>query len=148
METQDERPRHSLGALILLVIDLLFAVCIFLFLGFVVPVFVDMFRDFGSRFPAPTQIVSKISSALMAFHGVGLLLLTAFVIFLIIRMYIVLHRRGNRVALFNGLWILLFFFVVLIGIMIAAMFLPIFNAGGEVGGGPITESNQPSDRTR
>jgi type II secretory pathway component PulF len=76
METSDDKRQHSAVALILLVLDLFLATCMFLELGFVVPVCQDMFRDFGQKLPTPTQVVINISNTIMVFHGIvfGILL--------------------------------------------------------------------------
>lgn len=135
-KTPVDKAKHGAGALTLLVVDLIFAVCSCLQLGFVVPRFGAVFRDFGDPLPRATQIVLKLSSLVMAFHGVGFVLLTCLVLFGIIRMYMALHRRGERKRLFTHLWVILVAVVVLVGIMTVTMFLPIFYVAGPIVGGP------------
>lgn len=148
METPSGEQRPSAGAVTLLVIDLLLALSVCLALAFVVPAFGDMFRDFGGRgLPRSTAIVLKISDAIMAFHGLGFIIMSCVSLWAIIRMYLALCRRGNREVLFNRLATLLVSLVVLIFIIVATMFLPSFDLG-EVIPGPDRESNTPVDRTR
>jgi heme A synthase len=126
-ETPADKAKHSAGALTLLVVDLILAVCACLQLGFVVPVFGDMFRDLCKSLPPATQIILKLSSLIMAFHGVGFVLLTCLVLFGIIHMYLRFHRRGERKRLFTCLWVILVGLIVLVGIMTVIMSLPIFD---------------------
>jgi hypothetical protein len=134
MENQGDRPKHSVGALVLLVINLLLAVCICLQLAFVVPAVGEMFRDFGARLPMPTQIVLNISGVIMAFYGLGFSILICFMVGTIIWTYVTLHRRGDRRTLFASLWTILLALIVLMGIMTITMFAPIFRMGTIVSG--------------
>jgi hypothetical protein len=147
MERSDDKPRHSVGALVLLVIDLLLVTLACLELGFVVPAFWEMLRDFGGPLPTATRILNSISSTIMAFHGVGFVLVTVLVLFLVMRMYLAFHRRGDRKGLFACLWATFATGLVLIGIMTFIMFLPISNIECIIGG-PTTESNHTSEGIR
>ena len=147
MTEKEDKPRHSVGMLILLVFDLLLAVGACLQLAFVVPVFAEMYRDFGVQPPAGTQILLNISNAIMAFHGIGLTCLVCLVVGLIIWMYLTLHRQRKVKALLLSLWIIMTVVVVLAGIITVTMFTP--------GGGmhstieePETESNKGPERIR
>ena len=133
METSDHKPRHSVLTLVVLVFDLLLATCACLELAFVVQVFGEMFRDFAFHLPTPTQILFKISNTLVAFHGVGFTLLLCFMLWMIMRTYLSLHRRGDQKILDARLSIIFVSFIVLIGIMTATMLLPIFTRADIVG---------------
>lgn len=129
MDTTPDKPRHSLGALVLLVINLLLALILCFILGFVVPKFAKIFQDMCVRVPIFLQNLLNLSKALMRFHGVGLWLLTCAILALIIRMYLFRHRSGSRKALVIRLWFTLIVLVVLIGITIHALISPAFSAG-------------------
>ena len=125
----EDEPRHSVRVVIVLIIDLFLVACACLQLAFAVPVFGEMFRSFGAQLPRPTETLVHISNAVMAFHGVGFCLLSCFVFWMIIRMYLKLHRRGERTKLETRLRIILLSCFVLMGIMAVIMFLPIFQMG-------------------
>ena len=125
----EDKLRHSVSVMIILAIDLFLAVCACLQLAFVVPVFGGMFGSFGAQLPRATQFQIRISNALTAFHGLGFCLLAGFVLWMIMRMFVVLHRRGDNAKLDAGLRLVLFSSFVLMGIMTAIMFLPVFKMG-------------------
>jgi type II secretory pathway component PulF len=123
METSGDKQRHSVAALILLVLDLFLAVCMFMELGFVVPVFGEMFRDFGHRLSLHTKVVLNISNIIMAFHGLGFGILLCLALWTIVQRYLTLNRRRERKMLFFQLWLIFFSFVLLMVIITLAMFI-------------------------
>ena len=142
-----ERPRHSAWAVILLLLDLLLATAACLNLAFVVPVFVEMFQFSGKNLPRSTQILIAISNALTTFHGVGLGLLLCCVLWMIGRLYVRLHRRGDRKILFARLSAIFIGLVVLMVMMIFTIFRPVFDGYGTIVREPTRESNKVSDAT-
>jgi type II secretory pathway component PulF len=124
METHGDKPGHSAGALILLAVDLLVALCLIVELVFVVPRFGAIFQDFGVSLPVATQLAVSLSRALNAFHGLGFSLLFCLVPGMIIWMYLSLHRLGDRKKLFTRLWTVWFVLVLLMGSITCTMFLP------------------------
>lgn len=141
-----ERPRHSVGALILLVVDLILVTCACVELGFVVPVFGEMFADFGAKLPGPTQVVLNLAIPLTAFHHAGLAILICALNLGAILGYTHLWRSGHRRGLFGFLWTTLLIAVVACGVITVTMFLPMVTLGTTVGE-PIPESPQASDAT-
>lgn len=129
MLVSGDKSRQGAGAWILLLIDLVLAICTYLELAFVVPVFGDMLRDFHADLPVPTQITLTISSA-VAFHGLVFSVISCFILWMIVRVYVTLRRRGNRNTLFLYLWITLVLFIDLMAIMTFTLFLPIFRMRG------------------
>jgi hypothetical protein len=129
METTPDKPRHCVGAIVLLVSNLLLALILCFILGFVVPVYTEMFQDFGGPLPTLAQVVAEISNSLRTFYGVGLWLLICILFALLVRMYLFHHRNGNRKALFIRLWLTLIVFSVLTGIIIFALLCPVFRVG-------------------
>ena len=123
MDTLVEKRGHSALALFLLAIDLFLAVCFFAEVGFVVPVFLDMFRDFGLQLPMPTQVVLNMSNIIMAFHGLGFGVLLCFGLWMIVLMYLAFNRRGDRKRLFARLWLIFVSFLLLMVIIMIAMFI-------------------------
>jgi type II secretory pathway component PulF len=129
------------------VIDLFLALCAGYFLGFVVPVFGDMFEGLGaSSLPVPTKVLLHISKFCMAAHGAPLILILALLLSGIVAIYWLLHRRG-RGSLFGYLWLVLLSLFLIVGLMFVSVFLPIFRIDGIVTG-PGEQSAQPADRRR
>lgn len=130
--------------MILLVIDIIIVIYACLHLGFVIPVFGEMFSAFGVRMPPATQFFLNLSNVVMAFHGVGLVLLIFLLTFVVIRMYCALHQRGEKKTLFMRLWFILAGVFILVVIMTVSMFQPMFHIDQGIVSGPTTESNQVS----
>jgi len=139
MDKPDDKPQHSIGGLILVVIDVILVLGAFLTLGFVVPVFEEMFRDFGAPLPPPTQFVMNISRLIMANYGAGLVFLTGLMVFGIVWTYITLHQQRKRATLFATLWAIFVAVVLLLAAMTCMMFSPLCRTV-YLTGGPMTES--------
>lgn len=124
MDVPEEKPRRSVGALILLVVDLLLALCLVFQLAFVVPVFGALFKDFGTPLPASTRLVLNLAGAINAFHGLGFSLLFCLVPGTIIWMYLSLQRLGDRKTLVIALGSAGLALLVLMGSITGTLFLP------------------------
>lgn len=124
LETPSQLPQHSVGALVLLVIDMLLAIVILFTVGYVVPMFGQMFKEFEGPISGPTQVVLNISNVCMSSHGLILVCLFGLMLWFIIHNYRLLHRKGDRKRLFRWLWVVLLSLFIIQGVLTIAMLLP------------------------
>ncbi|NQT93513.1 MAG: hypothetical protein HQ559_12200 [Lentisphaerae bacterium] len=99
-----------------------------LLLWFVVPVFGEMFADFGAALPGLTQVMLNISAWSRHFAPVTLLVVAAFLagdaLF-----YAWLCRNAGRQAGLAWFWAILIALFFPIPLIIVTMFLPVFRMG-------------------
>ena len=118
--------RHRIGAIVLLVIDLILVTNAFCILTFVVPVFAEMYHDFSAELPASNQVLLRVSHTMRAFHGVGFVLSLGTCIALLVWAFVVLYRRGSRSGLSAFVCIVFLCAILLMGVLVVALFVPAF----------------------
>ena len=119
----DAGPRP--GVVSLVIIHAIPFAIVLLLLWFVVPVFMEMYAQFGRVLPVPTQLVSDISVCVRRYWffvvpGAAALLWGD------IRVYKRLHRRSNRTGALIWFWGIYCFPVAMAPFMVWAGFQPIF----------------------
>ncbi len=116
--------RHRIGAVVLLVMDLILVTTAFLMLGVAVPVFEEVYCDFDVDLPAATQVLFSVSHAIMAFHGVGFALSLGTCLALIVWAATVLYKRGGWSRLSAFVCIVFVCSILAMGVVVAALFPP------------------------
>ena len=124
MEEDAIARRHRIGAVVLLVIDLILVTNTFCILTFVVPVFGEMYHDFDVELPPSKQVLLGVSDMMRAFHGVGFALSLGSCVALIIWTFVVLYKRGGWSGLSAFVCIVFLCSMVLQGIIVVALFVP------------------------
>lgn len=117
---------------------ILVVVAIWIVLVFVVPVFGEMFADFGAELPGPTMLVLNLSGFLRTYF-LGAAVLLCALIGLVGYAYSALRDSGDRTIAVTGMLGTLALLLILLCVIVAAMFLPVFRIGGTIGGS-ATES--------
>jgi type II secretory pathway component PulF len=143
MELSGDKPRHSVWGLVLLLGNMILAICVFMFLRFEVPVLVGMYKHSGVAVPAWARGLLVISNILMAFHGFILVCVLGLVVWAMIHAYRVLHQQGDERRLFGFLWIELICLVVINATLLFTMFLPCFVPDRDSVGASMQETKAP-----
>jgi type II secretory pathway component PulF len=143
MELSGDKPRHSVWGLVLLVGDMILALCVFMFLRFEVPVLVGMYKHSGVAVPAWARGLLVISKILTALNGLVLVCFLGLVFWYMIRAYRVLHQQGDERRLFGFLWIELICLVIINAALLFTMFLPCFVPDKDGVGASMQETRTP-----
>lgn len=133
-----------IGGLILLALTIIVATGSLLEIAFVIPIFDNMFRDYGADLPGLTTFMIALSHMLTAFHYVGFIVLLTLTLCTIVLLYLVDNKCQVPKPLYPRLALSLLTFILLIGFVTMTMYLPISKMGTSVGG-TVPESNQTSE---
>ena len=96
-------------------------------IAFIVPVFLEMFRDFDAELPCLSEFFLVCSKGLMQFHGLVLLLVIGILSFGMVYGFRLLSARESFRALSITFWTIILFLIVLIGLITVSLFLPLFS---------------------
>ena len=94
-------------------------------LWFVVPVFGEMFADFGASLPGPTQFLLDVSCHTTKYFPITIMLLAA-LLFGDAHIYLWLYQTINRKAGLLWFWGLFIALFLQIPLVVMSTFLPIF----------------------
>lgn len=144
MNIPESTSRYRIGGLVLLALTIIVAIGSLLEIAFVIPIFDNMFRDYGADLPKLTTFMIALSHMLTAFHYVGFVVLLTLALCTIVLLYLVDNRRQVPKPLYPRLALSLVAFILLIGFVTMTMYLPISKMGTIVGG-TVSEFNQTSE---
>jgi len=116
------------SVVVLLIVHAFPSAVTLILLWFVVPVFGEMFADFGAALPVLTQLTLNLSTSIRHFAPVALLIVAAFLASDAL-FYAWLYRNAGRQAGLAWFWGILVAFFLLIPPIVVTMFLPVFRMG-------------------
>ena len=121
------KPIRKRKGFFLLLFALIFMWVALLEIAFIVPVFLEMFRDFDVELPCLSEFFLVCLDGLMQFHGLGLLLVIGILSFGMVYGFRLLSARESFRALLITFWTIILFLIVLIGLITVSLFLPLFS---------------------
>ena len=121
MKAQESINPYNLKNLFPLALLLLSISSVILGILFVVPVFIEMFSDFGTPLPALFQFFLTLSVILSSYNGLGCISLLTLVFFIITKTYFQFCKKGSLKTFYISAWMS---FALLLILVTSSLFLP------------------------